>query len=568
MMIMACTNGNDGYPCQAEFNRRMEHYIVRKKRSERTVVSEGELAIIYHLLSDPAAMRAEADVSHRTWVKKTFMLKSFVNGTFVCHKDKGQSIAQPVASKEKMYFILKQAHASEGHGGRDKTAKAVKKTHSFIRKGLICLFLEVCPTCRARNDAVKKDKLANAQNANEAASPLSHLESASSIDSWDQSSSQLHALHSANPYQSSSFHPTSPLYPLEDAQRLTIPVLSTALRRAPSHGVVGTLFPDPGNSHARSHTFPNLDLSYHLPQDQFGQSPVGYASPSPLLSAVGSQVGSQVGSHAGSQVGSVYESYNTDHLNELTTALQQQSFCAPIFSVQVDAPAHESGLPGHEFFLDDQAYYNLQQPQHQHQTSSDAQNSPGSSSNLYDPINVPYLLTSQPDNLYQSSSAPTQFASFSHLASGSQHDRSASNSSVQAHGDNYNKNQMSTVGSTASLEFHSYDPMSSYNPADAGLPDSFAPIPPQDTQRRSFQDKNHKHLSLQTIDTSQDIQGNFRNNNHDSGSYSGPSTAGSMWTTAEDMSTPLLTGDFHDLMSSLSAPAENLRRDDSQVLNF
>ncbi|KNE86461.1 hypothetical protein PSTG_20178 [Puccinia striiformis f. sp. tritici PST-78] len=34
------------------------------------------------------------------------------------------------------------------------------------------------------------------------------------------------------------------------------------------------------------------------------------------------------------------------------------------------------------------------------------------------------------------------------------------------------------------------------------------------------------------------------NNNHDSGSYSGPSTAGSMWTTAEDMSTPLLTGDL------------------------
>ncbi|KAI9606097.1 hypothetical protein H4Q26_004471 [Puccinia striiformis f. sp. tritici PST-130] len=416
-----------------------------------------------------------------------------------------------------MYFILKQAHASEGHGGRDKTAKAVKKTHSFIRKGLICLFLEVCPTCRARNDAVKKDKLANAQNANEAASPLSHLEV----------------------------------------------VASSHISTLPPRGRPAADHPGP------EHRLEKSALTcYHLPQDQFGQSPVGYASPSPLLSAVGSQVGSQVGSHAGSQVGSVYESYNTDHLNELTTALQQQSFCAPIFSVQVDAPAHESGLPGHEFFLDDQAYYNLQQPQHQHQTSSDAQNSPGSSSNLYDPINVPYLLTSQPDNLYQSSSAPTQFASFSHLASGSQHDRSASNSSVQAHGDNYNKNQMSTVGSTASLEFHSYDPMSSYNPADAGLPDSFAPIPPQDTQRRSFQDKNHKHLSLQTIDTSQDIQGNFRNNNHDSGSYSGPSTAGSMWTTAEDMSTPLLTGDFHDLMSSLSAPAENLRRDDSQVLNF
>jgi hypothetical protein len=43
MNIMACNNGNDGYPCQAEFNRRMENYIVRKKRSERTVVvSDGD----------------------------------------------------------------------------------------------------------------------------------------------------------------------------------------------------------------------------------------------------------------------------------------------------------------------------------------------------------------------------------------------------------------------------------------------------------------------------------------------------------------------------------------------
>lgn len=37
-VIMSCTNGSDGYPSQFEFNRKMENYISRKKRSERTVV--------------------------------------------------------------------------------------------------------------------------------------------------------------------------------------------------------------------------------------------------------------------------------------------------------------------------------------------------------------------------------------------------------------------------------------------------------------------------------------------------------------------------------------------------
>ncbi|WAQ81055.1 hypothetical protein PtA15_1A393 [Puccinia triticina] len=544
---MACTNGNDGYPCQAEFNRRMEHYIARKKRSERTVVSEGELAIIYQLLSDPAAMRAEVDVSHRTWVKKTFMLKSFGNGTFVCHKDKGQSISQPVASKENMYFILKQAHASEGHGGRDKTAKAVKKTHSFIRKGLICLFLEVCPTCKTRNEAVKKDKLANAQSASEAPSPLSHLESAGSIDSWDQSSLQIHPAHSLNPYQSSSYHPTSPLYPVEDNQRLTIPTLSTALRRAPSHGVVGTLFPDPGTSHARSHTFPLIDNSYPLQQEQFAQSPVGFGFQSPLLSAVGSQAGS------------VYESYNIDHLSELTAALQQQSFCPPIFSVQVDAPGNEVRSSGQDFFTHDPTYFDLHQ--HQSQISSEAMNLQGSSNNLYDPINVPYLLSSQPEQTFQSTSAITHFDSFNNPDPSLEDDRSPSHSTAQAHEDNFSKSRMSSVGPPTSLEFNTYDLMSSYNPADSVQDETFAQIQPQEGGRRSFQDKNHKHLSLQSLEDSQNIQDTFRNSG--SGTHSGPSTAGSMWTTAGDASTPMLTADYQQLMSSFATTGETFSREEA-----
>ncbi|WAR62404.1 hypothetical protein PtB15_14B499 [Puccinia triticina] len=548
MMIMACTNGNDGYPCQAEFNRRMEHYIARKKRSERTVVSEGELAIIYHLLSDPAAMRAEVDVSHRTWVKKTFMLKSFGNGTFVCHKDKGQSMSQPVASKEKMYFILKQAHASEGHGGRDKTAKAVKKTHSFIRKSLICLFLEVCPTCKTRNEAVKKDKLANAQSARDAPSPLSHLESASSIDSWDQSSLQIHPTHSLNPYQSSSYHPTSPFYPVEDNQRLTIPTLSTALRRAPSHGVVGTLFPDPGTSHARSHTFPLLDNSYPLQQEQFAQSPVGFGFQSPLLSAVGSQGGS------------VYDSYNIDHLSELTAALQQQSFCPPIFSVQVDAPGHEVRSSGQDFFLDDQTYFNLHP--HQSHISSEAMTSQGSSNNLYDPTNVPYLLSSQPEQTFQCTSAIMHYDSFNNSGPSSEHDQSPSNSFEQAHEDNLSKSRMSSAGPPTSLELNTYDLMSSYNPAASVRAETFGQIQSQEGGRRSFQDKNYKHLSLQSLTGSQNIQDTFRNS--DSGTYSSPSTAGSMWTTSGDISTSMLTADYQQLISGFAATGESFDREELQ----
>lgn len=89
--------------------------------------------------------------------------------------------ARPIAPKEMMYFVLKQAHAGEGHGGRDKTAKAVKKTHSFVRKGLICLFLESCPTCQARIEAVKKEKMITAQAAsNFMTESLDHNHGASS----------------------------------------------------------------------------------------------------------------------------------------------------------------------------------------------------------------------------------------------------------------------------------------------------------------------------------------------------------------------------------------------------
>ncbi|MBW0554746.1 hypothetical protein O181_094461 [Austropuccinia psidii MF-1] len=158
LSLMSCTDGSDGYPTLAEFNAHMEHYLSGKKRAERTVISRADLEHIHHLLSDPAALRADPSASHRSWVKKTFFLKSTASGTLVCHKEKGQPIGRPIASKEAMYFILKDAHASEGHGGRDKTAKAVKLTHSFIRKGLICLFLETCPTCQTRNEAAKKEK--------------------------------------------------------------------------------------------------------------------------------------------------------------------------------------------------------------------------------------------------------------------------------------------------------------------------------------------------------------------------------------------------------------------------
>ncbi|KAG0141795.1 hypothetical protein CROQUDRAFT_67960 [Cronartium quercuum f. sp. fusiforme G11] len=157
--LIYCTNGTDGYPSLVEFNERMERYVNRKRHAERTAISQSDLDRIHTLLSDPEALRAEPSASYRTWIKKTFFLRSTPTGMIVCHKEKDPLDARPIAPKELMYFVLKQAHAGEGHGGRDKTAKAVKKTHSFVRKGLICLFLQSCPTCQARIEAVKKEKL-------------------------------------------------------------------------------------------------------------------------------------------------------------------------------------------------------------------------------------------------------------------------------------------------------------------------------------------------------------------------------------------------------------------------
>ncbi|WAQ90063.1 hypothetical protein PtA15_12A48 [Puccinia triticina] len=105
---------------------------------------------------------------------------------------------------------------------------------------------------------------------------------------------------------------------------------------------------------------------------------------------------------------------------------------------------------------------------------------------------------------------------------------------------------MSSVGPPTSLEFNTYDLMSSYNPADSVQDETFAQIQPQEGGRRSFQDKNHKHLSLQSLEGSQNIQDTFRNSG--SGTYSGPLTAGSMWTTAGNASTPMLTADYQQLL--------------------
>ncbi|EGG08423.1 uncharacterized protein MELLADRAFT_84584 [Melampsora larici-populina 98AG31] len=160
-----CTNGTDGYPSLVEFNAKMENYVNRKRRTERTAISQADSERIQYLLSNPDALRSEPSASYKTWIKKTFCLKPTLAGTIVCRKEKDPQDARPIATKEMMYFVLKHAHAGEGHGGRDKTAKIVKQSHSFVRKGLICLFLELCPTCRTRTEALKKEKLNNVQTA-------------------------------------------------------------------------------------------------------------------------------------------------------------------------------------------------------------------------------------------------------------------------------------------------------------------------------------------------------------------------------------------------------------------
>ncbi|KAH9814647.1 hypothetical protein DFH28DRAFT_1027795 [Melampsora americana] len=259
LMIMSCTNGSDGFPAQSEFNRRMENYISRKKRAERTVVNDEELASIHRLLSDPAAMRAETDVSHRTWVKKTFCLRpSLSAGSVVCHRDKGQTIPQPIASKEQMYFILKKAHASEGHGGRDKTAKAVKKTHSFIRKGLICLFLEVCPTCRVRNDAVKKDK----PNITGSYSGTSDSHGGMPLGPWG-----MDTLHPPHPPDLSS----QGLFFGKELGPPGLNLTHTSGRRPPTLTEATGAASHSSLNHLRNNTYPQVDMAHgsHVPTSDY-----------------------------------------------------------------------------------------------------------------------------------------------------------------------------------------------------------------------------------------------------------------------------------------------------------
>ncbi|KAG0141794.1 hypothetical protein CROQUDRAFT_51186 [Cronartium quercuum f. sp. fusiforme G11] len=545
-LIMSCTNGSDGYPAQIEFNRRMENYIGRKKRSERTVVNEEELASIHRLLSDPAAMRAETDASHRTWVKKTFTLRPFgAAGSIVCHRDKGQSIPQPIASKEQMYFILKQAHASEGHGGRDKTAKAVKKTHSFIRKGLICLFLEVCPTCRARNDAVKKDKNTNAQ-AFGGTSSFSGDDRLPVV--WGMPYDELSSSSDLSPQ---GFLPE---------QCPGANLANSAARRPPTVTESGGMVIQPNHTHLRNNTYPQIDVGHglHLAGPDPNLYPLELTSPTPFNPFSVRNFQNPQASLPPTQLTRSFISMNPEmsqlnHSNMVrhnTQILQQkQQQRQQRHSPERPTQSHNGkNVPPpllsesnfHDFqrdeFLRHQQQFNLATQQHlqthpqkifnngefmqspsyqpSHQPPSDAL---VSSSNLYDPVNVAFLF-----NQRGLEHGPSAEDGLLHVGVDLQHERATSTNTANEQFGALALRDSSVGPQTASSHVH-YGSAKAYQPSPSGTNSDLFPI--------------SSGLSLENTD--------FLGAPHDGFEYqtsSGPSTGTSFWTRPDEMQQSALTG--------------------------
>ncbi|KAI8460983.1 hypothetical protein BY996DRAFT_6693663 [Phakopsora pachyrhizi] len=415
-----------------------------------------------------------------------------------------------------MYFILKQAHASEGHGGRDKTAKAVKKTHSFIRKGLICLFLEICPTCRARNDAAKKDKITNIQASHVGVSPSGFEEQSLSFATWAHPQSQSSLRHTPYPDHRNSF------YLGELAQVPSNQDPGSCLRRTPTRTDAGFLIhPQLSPGHSRCHTYPSMEGNNFSAPHNRPESPsrVNEASFSNafrtlnqpvefIMGAPPSNFGLPVNSFlAGQQVG-FPEVLNAE-------SLQGQEMVNTLYNSQI--PQQTANITSNNIFDSINRDFLINQSGIRDEKSISFQTA------TYEPQSVPEFDIFQPvimENL------------------GMEHNIEDLISSTEI------GNQI--VDSAPYV--YNHQPKTK----DTSSPDASTSSLPSDTTQRMIVNKNHKQLSLLAptlLNTSQNtiLDREFS-------AFSGPSssTSGVFWKADGDSNTPLLTAGLSSAVSTVS----------------
>ncbi|KAI0742488.1 hypothetical protein C8Q80DRAFT_909982 [Daedaleopsis nitida] len=167
-----------GVPTREGFFRLEEQYIDALDKSKRVkaLISQEMFDDIWLVLNFPNDSKIKTP-QFRWWVRKMFTLvhQDALDDEIPCKLETSPSeervqdamrqlgredFVVPIvvhdgkrlAIREHIYNIICVCHLRVGHGGRDRTAAAIRKVYTWVPKELILLFIKNCPTCIAKKN--------------------------------------------------------------------------------------------------------------------------------------------------------------------------------------------------------------------------------------------------------------------------------------------------------------------------------------------------------------------------------------------------------------------------------
>ncbi|GJJ79044.1 nascent polypeptide-associated complex subunit alpha [Entomortierella parvispora] len=174
------------YPfvCPLEFEGLLQGYLLSlhvRKRS-KALIEQSMADDCLMVLTNPENTKIFGP-KFRWWVRKHFV---YTTTTSMITPEDGSEPQQqqqcvlmdrkngkPVCVKEKLYEKVAHFHEATGHGGRDKTFKAISSAYSRVPSELVGLFTKVCRVCHANRHPPKPQK-ASGRRRSSVASTISN----------------------------------------------------------------------------------------------------------------------------------------------------------------------------------------------------------------------------------------------------------------------------------------------------------------------------------------------------------------------------------------------------------
>ncbi|KAI0669000.1 hypothetical protein C8Q78DRAFT_1044079 [Trametes maxima] len=128
--------------------------MLSDRKRAKALISRETLGYIRLVLGNPMDRSVDTP-QFRWWVRKMFKFGAHPSEGPPQNDGNGGERAiihdgKCVAVKEEIYDLLCFYHELVDHGGRDRTAREVRKHYTWVPKELIAGFIKSCPTCRLK----------------------------------------------------------------------------------------------------------------------------------------------------------------------------------------------------------------------------------------------------------------------------------------------------------------------------------------------------------------------------------------------------------------------------------